>query len=328
MKYFIILLMLVNVSLAQNILHVTRTQGYDHNTRNQSLSMFTSIANANNWNIDNVSNSGIFDNLTSLLNYDLIIFSNTSGNVLNSSTRQDNLRTWFYTKPNASFLGIHAAFDTHVGATNFSFYSDTLVGGTVQQGPNHTANNYPGIIDHIGTHPTLTGIPNPWNKPEEYYYWRNAPGFVNNNFTETMRVRSTGPRLYDEPRMVTHYNEYPGGQKVFATSLGHNRSDFNTGTTFSELMENACTWLLSNSSSFGIKFPDVKIDLVFEDGYYYMDTAPVIPTYYVYNSIGQLLHTGQIQEYNGKYRFPIYTNNSSMIIYRGYGFIKKTIKWT
>ena len=157
-------------------------------------------------------------------------------------------------------MGIHAASDTyrHSSANGSSkgtwdWYAETLTGCSVQQSPNHTANNHSGTISHISSHTILDNLPSPWIKAEEYYYWEN--GYLNTaDFQELLRVGSTGGNSYDEARMVAHLRDLPGGGKAFYTSLGHSRSNFQAGTMFIELMSGALNYLL-NDSPFGIIFP-------------------------------------------------------------------------
>ncbi|MEL6803287.1 MAG: Crp/Fnr family transcriptional regulator, partial [Bacteroidota bacterium] len=61
----------------------------------------------------------------------------------------------------------HAATDTYRNGS-WPFYND-LVGAIVQSGPNHTSANHMNFMDQIEPdHPTLVGIPDPWEKREEY----------------------------------------------------------------------------------------------------------------------------------------------------------------
>ena len=96
-------------------------------------------------------------------------------------------------------------------------------------------------MNHIEVgHPVLEGIPNPWNKTEEYYYWEN--GYLAPGFTEILRVEQTGNNSYDMPRMTAHVRELPGGGRAFYTSLGHASANFESDQDFIRLITNALEW--------------------------------------------------------------------------------------
>jgi len=61
------------------VLHYTETTGYDHNTRNQSLSMFQGWETADNFVVTSDDDGSEFNSLTTLQEYAVVVFSNTSG---------------------------------------------------------------------------------------------------------------------------------------------------------------------------------------------------------------------------------------------------------
>ena len=265
MKKILLLLHLLIISLklcsqdTLNILHYTETTGFDHNTRTESKDMFKRICDSltqntsHFWVLTHRNTSEIFDTLTLLNNYDVVIWSNTSGNGGLTLSQISNYES--YVNSGGSYLGIHAASDTyrHSSANGSStgswdFYAENLSGCSVQQSPNHTNANHNNFIDHTLTHPILNNIQNPWNKTEEYYYWEN--GFLDNSFTYLLEVRTTGTNSYDSTRMVAQYKELSSGGRSFYTSLGHATSNFTTiNNNFEVLNKNALYWLADPSAT-------------------------------------------------------------------------------
>lgn len=137
------------------VLHFTKTNGFNHNTRVQSAAMFTEIGQDNNFTVTDTETTELFDNLDSLRKFEVIIWSNTSGNNVLSEVQESAMEA--YINQGGSFIGIHAATDTYRNQS-WPFYND-LVGAIVQSGPNHTANNFDGTMDKIGSHPTQDGLP-------------------------------------------------------------------------------------------------------------------------------------------------------------------------
>ena len=238
-----------------NVLHYTETTGYDHNTRNQSLSMFQSWESADNFLVTSDNNGDEFNSLANLQQYAAVVFSNTSGDNGLNSTQRSNFEA--YIAGGGSYLGIHAASDTYRHSTanggskgTWDWYAENVAGATVQQSPNHTNQNHNNTMSHeeVG-HPTLTSIPSPWNKTEEYYYWEN--GYLNNSFTELLRVGSTGNNSYDAPRMMAHCKNLSGGGRAFYTALGHSGNNYTNDQNFQELIRNALNWVAEPNKGSG-----------------------------------------------------------------------------
>ena len=226
------------------VLHYSETSGYDHQTRDVSLSLFESLGQSCGFTVDDDRDGSTFDQLASLEQYAVIIFSNTSGDNLLSSSQRANFET--YIANGGSLLGIHAASDTyrHSSANGnttgtWDYYAE-LLGASVQQSPNHTSSNHSGIMDQIGDHPSTENLPQPWPKVEEYYYWQN--GYYNSANTEILRVRSTGAQPYDGARPMSWGRELPGGGRVFYTALGHATSNYTSDTLFRNHLRDALLW--------------------------------------------------------------------------------------
>lgn len=235
------------------ILHYTETSGFDHNTRNESLDMFQDLGGEHGFTVDDDQTGVSFNSLANLQQYAVVVFSSTSGDAILNATQQANFEA--YMNAGGSYLGIHAASDTYrhgsANGTNtgtWDWYAE-MMGGSVQNNPNHTSNSYAGIMDTIGNHPSTARVPDPWAKNEEYYYWES--GFLSSQIREVLRVRSTGSDSYDNPRPMSWYRHLAGGGRVFYTALGHFSANFDTTTTFSQHIEDALLWTAGICTSKG-----------------------------------------------------------------------------
>ncbi|MEM7571444.1 MAG: DUF4832 domain-containing protein [Bacteroidota bacterium] len=252
-----------------SVLHFTKTNGFDHNTRNQSFQMFSDIGLNENFTVVTTQDAAVFEDLASLQSFEVIIFSNTSGNNLLNAEQRSNMEA--YIAGGGAFLGIHAATDTYRNGS-WPFYN-SLVGAIVQSGPNHTSSNHVNDMDHIEVgHPILNGIPDPWNKREEYYYWELNGGQIDANISELLRVRQTGNNSYDAARPISWYKELDNGARSFYTALGHHRSDY-TGSSadaeFQLLLRNALCWCVEAEAETTINYQSSEVDFVNpERGFY------------------------------------------------------------
>lgn len=219
------------------ILHFTHTQGFDHDTRNQSAQLFTDIGTAENFTIVNTQDVSAFDDLPTLLGYEVIVFSNTSGNVPFNAAQRENLEN--YITAGGAFLGIHAATDMYRDGS-FPYYTG-LVGGSRRNSPAHTSSNFNGTMDTVGRHVSTDNVPDPWAKQEEYYYWPDT-GLVA-GITEVLRVQATGSNSYDAARPISWYQTFPSGGRSFYTALGHAQSNYtDSNNVFRQHLRDAFCW--------------------------------------------------------------------------------------
>jgi len=280
------------------LLHYSETSGYDHLTRTASFTMFQQMGNEHGFTVDNDSTGESFNSLSTLQQYDVIIFCNTSGDAILDATQQQNFEQ--YIIGGGSFVGIHAASDTYRHSTangtntgSWDWYAEML-GASVQQDPNHVSGTPVYSIDALIAHPLLDGVPNPWYKAEEYYYWES--GYFSNTNIVLQKVEQTvGPNSlvnsYDSARAVTWYSLLPGGGKSFYTSLGHALSNYTSDTSFYQLISNAVLWAGDNTSTV-VALPVANELSVFPNPVEDCLTVTVYPSselheLRIYNSLGE-----------------------------------------
>ena len=248
------------------VAHYTETTGYNHNTKSQSFSMFSGFQYPGYVLIvDDQPESEFMDTLEVLNRYDVVIWSNTSGNSGLTQNQRSNFEQ--YINGGGGYLGIHAASDTYRHGTSngnktgtWDWYAENVAGASVQENPNHTSSSHNNnMTKQVTGHPTLANVPDPWNKTEEYYYWEN--GYLNNTFTELLRVGQTGSNSRDNPRMMAHCKEYPNGSRVFYTALGHDKNNFTSSSNliFQDLMKDALFWVANPpSAAFAIESIEIS----------------------------------------------------------------------
>lgn len=243
---FVSMLIIFQVGVAQEqiVLHYTETSGFDHGTRVVSFNMFNDIGEILGFTVDDDETGESFNTLENLQQYDVVVFSNTSGNSILNETQRSNFEA--YINGGGAYIGIHAASDTYRhssangGSTGTWDWYAEMAGASVQQSPNHTSANYNGTMNHLLESDLLEEIPDPWNKVEEYYYWES--GYYNDNNVAILEVQSTGNQSYDEPRPMAWFKELPQGGRSFYTALGHASSNYTSNEEFRQLILNALVW--------------------------------------------------------------------------------------
>lgn len=272
MHYSIILLTLLLVSenvSAQQVLHFTRTSGWDHQTRAVSYSMFQGIADELEVQVDDDATGDAFSDPTNLAQYAVIVFSNTSGNAILNEQQRANFEA--YIANGGHVLGIHAASDTYRHSTangnntgTWDFYPEML-GASVQENPNHVSGTPTYTMQRVGAHPSTSSIPDLWDKAEEYYYWEN--GYLAEFNTEVLIVEETvGPNgqvnSYDAPRPMSWYRFLQqSNSRVFYTALGHAPSNFTSDPLFRVHIKDALGWLLEGTTGLPAMEPQVLMSV-------------------------------------------------------------------
>jgi len=238
-----------NVAMA-NVLVYHETNlangGFRHSSIDDGIDLITNLGIDNGlWTTTETQDSSNF-NPTTLENYDLVIWCNTSGNALLTEAEQEAFETWMTN--GGAYMGIHAATDTYRDGS-WPYYNQ-LVGGIVQNGPNHTANNHNNDMDILARHPSVDHLPASWNKTEEYYYWELNGGQLSEDNTNVLFVGSTGSNSYDAPRPMAWYKTsvtvdgVTSPARAFYTALGHNDNDYSDNSNFQQHIEGAIKWAL------------------------------------------------------------------------------------
>jgi uncharacterized protein len=232
------------------ILHYTETSGFDHQTRSVSYDMFQQMGIQNNFTVDDDSTGDSFNTPGNLQQYSILVFANTTGDAILDSAQRSNFEQ--YIASGGNVIGIHSASDTYrhssANGTNtgvWDFYPE-LIGASVQQNPNHVSGTPYYNMHVLQMHPILNGIPDPWYKAEEYYYWQFGYFDSLNNIV-LLKVDSTiGPNgmvnSYDSSRATAWYKVMPSGSRIFYTSLGHAATNYTSDTIFINLIRNAVLW--------------------------------------------------------------------------------------
>jgi len=148
-----------------------------------------------------------------LAEYEVVFFMNSTGDIFNAA-EEAAYETWITTKYGA-FAGVHSSTDTE---PDWSFYKEVTGQYYDLHGPQNEAGSVQFNPDMVN-HPALKGLPNPWQRNEEWYLfkshlaWTAKPGF-----------KVLGRKAADgEPIMWVR--EF-GGFRSFYTALGHDKVVF------------------------------------------------------------------------------------------------------
>ncbi len=144
----------------------TRTAGFRHPSIPAGIQTIQELGDLNNFGVDATEDPNAFtpENLD---NYELVIFLNTTLDVLDGNQQQ---AFEAFVRGGGAFVGVHSAADTE---HDWPFYGE-LVGAYFLA---HPVLNQPGTV-HVEDpyHPSVAHLDNPWEiRLEEFYSFKSNP---------------------------------------------------------------------------------------------------------------------------------------------------------
>lgn len=149
---------------AQNkeVLVFHKTDGFHHEAIPEGYRAIEKLGKENQFNVTETADASKFQG-DQLHTYDLIVFLNTTENVLNED-QQEVFKN--YIESGGNFFGIHSATDTEY---DWEWYGD-LVGAYFDGHPPVQEAN---IIVEKPEHPTVSHLPAVWTRTDEWYNYKD-----------------------------------------------------------------------------------------------------------------------------------------------------------
>ncbi|WOJ98167.1 ThuA domain-containing protein [Congregibacter brevis] len=229
------------------ILVLSKTNGFiHHDALPEAEAMLTRIAKHNDWSMYHTKN-GATHTPTFLEDFDVIVWNNVSGDVLDAFQRTA-MRKWI--EEGGTWIGIHASGGEL--EYRWDWYVDELLGA---QFVGHTMD--PQFQDaEITVNPTGSSITahlsSVWKIPnEEWYAFDQSPNHATTTILLTLDESSyitVGENFFGQDRMQGEHpitwSHRQGKGKVFYTAIGHQAATYQI-PEFVTLIENAIAWGLN-----------------------------------------------------------------------------------
>lgn len=197
------------------VLVFTKTEGFRHQSIENGVQALRELGRENDFNVVQTETSEDF-NTDKLSKYQLVVFLNTTGDVLNAG-QQDAFED--YIRKGGSFLGVHAATDTEF---DWPWYG-RLVGAYFDGHPNNP-NVRAATIDVLDrSHPSTAHLGNTWSRNDEWYNFRS----INPNISVLLNLdeNSYEGGTNGENHPIAWFHEIDGG-RAFYTGGGHTEASF------------------------------------------------------------------------------------------------------
>lgn len=229
---YLLFIALLSCSQPQHILVCTKTNAFRHASIPEGIEALKKLA-SKDLKFDFTEDSLDF-NSDNLIQYDAVIFLNTSGDILNSN-QQQALKSFL--KKGNGFLGVHAASDTE---HDWEWYGN-LIGARFKSHPPIciAAIN----VDKSISHPCCAHLDKTWTRKDEWYQFEEVPVPYANillKLDTTSNLDTLGSRPY--PLAWSHIYD---GVPVFYTAIGHRKEAYYE-KEFIEHLKGSIHWILSN----------------------------------------------------------------------------------
>jgi type 1 glutamine amidotransferase len=200
------------VSDSSSLLIFTKTEGYRHQSIPEGVNAIEEIASQNDISTVHTEDVTYFQP-DSLANFDIVLFLNTTGNILN-----EKQQTAFkqFIQNGGGFVGIHAASDTEF---NWAWYGN-MVGAYFESHPNIQEATIT-VVDQ--SHPSTTFLPDEWVRTDEWYNFKDINPDINVLMNLEESTYEGGKNGEDHP--IAWYHEYDGG-RIFYTAGGHTAESY------------------------------------------------------------------------------------------------------
>lgn len=232
----------------RSVLLFSKTNAFRHGEAiKASIPVFQQMAEENGWSIF-VTNNGAVFNPEQLQRFDVVIWNNTSGKVLNLEQRE-----YFknYLENGGGFVGIHAAGDN---SHQWDWYEDEVIGARFSHHPLNPQFQEGNLtLETGGADSALSqDLPQSWTREDEWYMFYNNPR--NEGFKILYTLDETGinpsgniPLLASdkdwgmgEDHPVAWHNSVGKG-RTFYSAMGHQGSAY-TEPDHLKMLKNAIRW--------------------------------------------------------------------------------------
>lgn len=197
---------------ADNVLVFSKTAGFRHKSIETGIKAIEALGLEHNFNVTNSEDSSIFLS-KKLKRYDLIIFLNTTGDILNS---EEEAAFKKYINKGGSYLGVHAASDTEF---EWAWYGK-LVGAYFIDHPKPAEAK---MNVHNKNHLATQHLSDTWTHFDEWYNFKSISGDIQVLLSLDESSYEGGKNGDFHP--IAWCQEFDGG-RMFYTGMGHTKESY------------------------------------------------------------------------------------------------------
>lgn len=201
-----------------NVLIFSKTEQFRHASIETGVEAIKQLGIENKFSVEATEDAEIFKE-TSLRQFNVVVFLNTTGDVLNE-TQQIELNRFI--QAGGGFVGLHAAADTEY---DWPWYGE-LIGGWFKGHPMDPNVRSASVQVVAPQHESAKHLPVEWTLEDEWYDYRA----IHPEVTPILLIDESTYKRDDEdpatePRPISWHREFDGG-RMFYTGVGHTKESF------------------------------------------------------------------------------------------------------
>lgn len=228
------------------VLLFSKATGFRHEESIEAgKQVMAELAEKNEWFLHSTEEGGVF-NAEQLGKFDVVIFNNSTGRVLNDE-QQTTLEQ--YVEQGGSLIGIHGAGDN---SHHWDWYVQQLTGSEFSHHPlDPQLQEADVVLQPVLDSVVVTDLPASWKHTEEWYVFYENPrtkGFTIVYSIDGETINPSGNLLWMKSKGFGMGKDHPvawyksvGQGRSFYTSMGHNANAWKQ-EPFVKLIENAVNW--------------------------------------------------------------------------------------
>ncbi|WP_343328533.1 ThuA domain-containing protein [Polaribacter staleyi] len=217
-----------------NILVFSKTNGWRHKSIPSGILALKKLGVENNWQMDFSEDSLVF-NSKNLSKYKMLVFLNTTGNILGSEEEKSFKK---FIHNGGSFVGIHSATDTE---PNWPFYAE-MIGAQFESHPKQQQAKL--NVHNHKNHPAIAHFAPTFEKFDEWYNFKKPMASHINVLIDIDESSYKGKQMGTK-HPISWYHTYEGA-RVFYTAMGHTNKTY-TNPLFVKHLEEGMKWALNES---------------------------------------------------------------------------------
>ena len=195
------------------VLLFSKTGGFRHDSISAGIAAIKDLGDHHGFRVDATEDATMFTD-GGLEKYHVVIFLNTTGDILDSSEEAAFER---FLRRGRGFVGIHSATDTEYG---WPWYGG-LVAAYFRR---HPAIQPATLKVADKTHPSTKHLPAEWTRTDEWYDFRDDPSPRVNVLIRIDETTYAGGTM-GASHPIAWYHEYEGG-RAWYTALGHTTESY------------------------------------------------------------------------------------------------------
>ncbi|HZR58854.1 MAG TPA: ThuA domain-containing protein [Terriglobales bacterium] len=220
------------------VLIFSKTAAYRHASIPAGISAIEELGALRGWDVDATEDASQFND-SNLERYDVVVWLNTSGNILDSQQKEAYER---FQQSHKGTVAIHEA-GTDTERDNWPWYrkmASVLLS-------DHPEIQKATVLLQDQAHPASFTLPLQWEHVDEWYSFVSDPRLD----PDVHVLASVDERTYDPGELamgkgptdhpLTWYKHYDGG-RYFYTALGHTYEDYRSDRYFRALLTGAIEW--------------------------------------------------------------------------------------